>query len=164
MNNLRCNETGKFLKTKSEIEKKINKLEYRSKNREKNIKYQKEYRSLRKNKDKHNEWRRNKKKENPFLWNFKRFKASIKTKFNLSVVDFVNFVKLQKGKCAICGKFFYERNKAMERYNKPNIDHCHKTNKVRGLLCHHCNTGLGQFKDNTIFLKSAINYLEKNND
>lgn len=39
------------------------------------------------------------------------------------------------------------------------IDHCHITNKVRGLLCLHCNTGLGSFKDNIASLTSAISYL-----
>ena len=50
----------------------------------------------------------------------------------------------------------------MERQNKPNIDHCHKTNKIRGLLCHHCNIGLGNFNDNVVNLQLAIKYLEKN--
>lgn len=40
------------------------------------------------------------------------------------------------------------------------IDHDHNTGKVRGLLCHYCNTGLGFFKDSTSSLKSAIKYLK----
>jgi hypothetical protein len=40
------------------------------------------------------------------------------------------------------------------------IDHCHETNLVRGLLCHDCNKGLGNFKDNIIFLQIAIEYLK----
>lgn len=42
------------------------------------------------------------------------------------------------------------------------VDHCHKTGKIRGLLCHKCNTGIGSFQENIARLKSAINYLEKN--
>lgn len=37
---------------------------------------------------------------------------------------------------------------------------CHKSNFVRGLLCHGCNIGLGAFKDDINNLKSAISYLE----
>ena len=40
------------------------------------------------------------------------------------------------------------------------IDHDHSTGKVRGLLCHYCNTGLGFFRDSTSSLKSAIKYLK----
>lgn len=42
------------------------------------------------------------------------------------------------------------------------IDHCHKSNKVRGILCVKCNTGLGKFEDNIEYLQNAIKYLEKN--
>ena len=41
------------------------------------------------------------------------------------------------------------------------IDHCHKTHKVRGLLCHICNTALGQLNDSIDLLKKSIEYLEK---
>jgi len=39
------------------------------------------------------------------------------------------------------------------------VDHCHRSGKVRGILCQGCNTGLGHFKDNTTNLKGAIIYL-----
>lgn len=41
------------------------------------------------------------------------------------------------------------------------IDHCHKTGKIRGALCHGCNVGIGNFKDSPALLKRAIRYLEK---
>jgi hypothetical protein len=60
----------------------------------------------------------------------------------------------QDHKCKIC------KMKA-DLHNELCVDHCHKTGKVRGLLCRQCNTGLGNFRDNTELLKSAIKYLGK---
>lgn len=53
--------------------------------------------------------------------------------------------------CAICGR----------SGGKHEVDHDHKTGKVRGILCSRCNNGLGQFLDNITLLKKAITYLEK---
>ena len=39
------------------------------------------------------------------------------------------------------------------------IDHDHETGKERGLICGHCNTGLGFFRDNPKALRSAASYL-----
>ena len=56
----------------------------------------------------------------------------------------------QNGACAICKLQFTKT---------PCIDHCHATNKVRGLLCNPCNKALGLFQDNVMNLGSAIEYL-----
>lgn len=41
------------------------------------------------------------------------------------------------------------------------VDHCHKTNKIRGVLCNSCNRALGWFKDNPELLQSAFDYLKR---
>jgi len=45
-----------------------------------------------------------------------------------------------------------------------NIDHCHKTGRVRGVLCHHCNCLLGYAREDVNILKSAINYLKRHQE
>lgn len=60
----------------------------------------------------------------------------------------------QNGVCAICGD-------AHETERRLHVDHCHTTNKVRGLLCNSCNNGLGRFKDDPVKLRAAADYVEK---
>ena len=57
----------------------------------------------------------------------------------------------QDGKCAIC------RQPCIKALS---VDHCHKTGRIRGLLCMRCNMALGLFKDDTAMMKRAIDYLE----
>jgi recombination endonuclease VII len=40
------------------------------------------------------------------------------------------------------------------------VDHCHKTDEVRGYLCGYCNPALGSFKDDPKLLRRAADYLE----
>lgn len=64
----------------------------------------------------------------------------------------------QDGKCAIC-KTDPPKDQHKTRLN---IDHCHTTGKIRGLLCDCCNRALGLMRDNTELLQKAIQYLNKN--
>lgn len=68
----------------------------------------------------------------------------------------------QQGRCAICNEE-EKRNTGQGRpTNRLAVDHCHKTGKVRGLLCMACNTAVGAFKDDIEILFSAVTYLEQN--
>lgn len=61
-------------------------------------------------------------------------------------------------RCAICGEEGFRMNSRQK--NTLCVDHCHKTNKVRGLLCNNCNRALGLLQDDKQRLQSAIEYLE----
>jgi hypothetical protein len=82
---------------------------------------------------------------------------TIRTKFGITSEEYDSLLSAQRGSCAICGTtdFSYSRGK------RPHIDHCHETGKVRGLLCGHCNIGIGQFFDNISLLENAITYLKQ---
>jgi hypothetical protein len=73
-------------------------------------------------------------------------------KYGITEDIFLAKLKEQEGRCAICKVEFTEDKISY-------IDHCHKTEKFRGVLCMNCNTGLGHFKDETITLENAIRYL-----
>ena len=59
----------------------------------------------------------------------------------------------QDYKCAICGV------DASELSRELSVDHNHETDEVRGLLCSHCNIGLGNFRDDVDVMSKAIEYL-----
>jgi hypothetical protein len=63
-------------------------------------------------------------------------------------------LEAQGGMCAICGG-------APKENRKLAVDHDHKTGRIRGLLCHKCNTSLGGFQDSPDILRSAIRYLKR---
>ncbi len=77
--------------------------------------------------------------------------------YKITLQDYADMFEQQNGVCAICG--FPES--VMQKGKRQNlaVDHCHKTGKVRGLLCHQCNKGIGNLKDDLDLLASATSYL-----
>jgi hypothetical protein len=76
-----------------------------------------------------------------------------RTRRRIPVPDYVSMLEAQDHRCAICNTHDSELSKPLS------LDHNHSTDEVRGLLCHHCNTGLGLFRDNPELLRAAIAYL-----
>ena len=62
-------------------------------------------------------------------------------------------IKAEVAECVICGDS-----------GPLVVDHDHVTNKVRGMLCNHCNRGLGHFRDSPMLLEFAAQYLYASND
>lgn len=59
----------------------------------------------------------------------------------------------QNGVCKLCGKPPKVGGKSLH------VDHCHKTRRVRGLLCGPCNGAIGQLGDDLAGLRRAARYL-----
>lgn len=65
--------------------------------------------------------------------------------------QYKQMVQAQNSVCAIC----------LSRGTRDlDVDHCHSTGEIRGLLCQDCNLGIGKFKDRTDLLDRASAYLK----
>ena len=79
-------------------------------------------------------------------------KTKLKDKYGLSPSEYDAMLTSQGGGCAICG--------GQSKRDRPlDIDHCHETGKVRGLLCDMCNKAIGMFYDSPKLLFNALAYL-----
>jgi hypothetical protein len=82
------------------------------------------------------------------------YKHNIKKKYGVTEEQYLKIYDKQNGLCAICGQ------KSQTKAGRLALDHCHKTGKIRGLLCVKCNAGIGMLQDDVNVLKSAILYLK----
>ena len=74
----------------------------------------------------------------------------LKQRYGITLDQWEAMAASQGNVCAICRK-------------RPikHTDHCHTTGKIRGLLCHGCNVGLGSFREEVDTMEQAIAYLKK---
>ena len=78
--------------------------------------------------------------------------------YGITQEDYDTLLSKQEYKCFSCNN-----TSGNSKTNKLFVDHCHKTGKVRGLLCHGCNLAIGSVGDNIETLKNLIQYLEIHN-
>lgn len=81
------------------------------------------------------------------------------TQYGITIEKFNDMVKDQNNLCKICLKPETAFNVSGKK-RRLAIDHCHKTGKVRGLLCGKCNNGIGNLKDSIEILERTIMYLK----
>jgi hypothetical protein len=86
----------------------------------------------------------------------------LKRVYSLSVEEYKTLKQNQNNLCKICNKPERAIDRRTKMLKELSVDHCHKTGKVRGLLCSNCNVGLGNFKDDIGVLIKAIKYLHEN--
>lgn len=75
----------------------------------------------------------------------------------IDVPSYQSMIEAQNNQCAICGK--EETRKLKGNVMRLCVDHNHRTGKIRALLCHDCNSGLGKFYDSPDLLTKAAVYL-----
>lgn len=127
--------------------------EYRGKNRQCNACLREKNKKYKVNREKRNAWEREYWAKNPE----KRREKRLKQAFGLSLEEYHDLLIDQGGCCSIC-KEPCSSGSALA------VDHCHKTNLVRGLLCRNCNVGLGNFRDSPQLLRSAATYVERTDE
>lgn len=81
-------------------------------------------------------YKRNKNK----AWITKR-RFGLRQKFGITLEDYERMFRKQRGRCGICNRHAKTFTKSLA------VDHCHKTGKIRGLLCGMCNSFLGRIHD-----------------
>jgi hypothetical protein len=82
---------------------------------------------------------------------------NLKRAYTLTLEAYEAMVVAQDGKCAICKSDNGDTNHKKKLF----VDHDHQTGKVRALLCHRCNSGIGYMRDDVNLLRAAIAYLEE---
>ena len=74
-------------------------------------------------------------------------------KYGITIEDKAEMAKAQGDRCAICKEPLADAVTIC-------VDHCHESDQIRGILCHHCNIGLGHFRDSPKLLQRAAHYLD----
>jgi hypothetical protein len=87
----------------------------------------------------------------------KQREYTLKKKYGITSKQYDEMLHEQDYKCYICQKHEDKLDRSLA------VDHCHKTGKVRGLLCGNCNRFLGQINDDINTAERLVLYLQKYN-
>lgn len=90
---------------------------------------------------------------------FRTRRVWIKEHYGITPEQYKEMLYFQDYKCRIC-----LREHVDTKYKKLTVDHDHKTEKVRALLCRQCNIMLGMAKDQVDTLRKAAEYIEAYNE
>jgi len=82
-------------------------------------------------------------------------RSHLKRMYGMTLEEYNIMLENQNGVCKIC-----KLSETCYRNNFLAVDHCHVTNKIRGLLCSNCNRGIGLLKENIETLNNMIEYIK----
>lgn len=90
----------------------------------------------------------------PVLADVTRLDGYYRRTYGIGFVQYGRMYLRQKGLCAIC--------RGVPPAGRPLfVDHDHADGRVRGLLCDHCNRGIGYLRDNPRSLQRAARYVTR---
>ncbi|GHF49430.1 recombination endonuclease VII [Streptomyces morookaense] len=105
----------------------------------------------------HSEWHRNATASDGLSTRCKACRAAegraghLKRTYGITEAQRDEMITAQAGVCCIC-----------LAASAVHVDHCHETDRVRGVLCFNCNSALGKLRDDVGVMRRAIAYLEGN--
>ena len=85
----------------------------------------------------------------------------LRYKFNITLDDYDRMYREQDGKCALCKKPESAKDGRSGKIRRLAVDHCHETDRVRGLLCYRCNHLIGCLGDTVESVQRVISYMER---
>jgi len=85
-----------------------------------------------------------------------RKNSYLKRTYGITHNHYLKMLEDQDGCCDACGLPATE-----EVHGVLDVDHCHETGNVRGLLCRHCNLALGNAREDINVLLGLIDYIKK---
>jgi hypothetical protein len=95
-------------------------------------------------------YQQNRAKADPNYWRAK----AIKGRYGITIEEYAQLLNAQGNRCAIC-------RQPADKMERKCIDHCHRTGKVRGILCQSCNVALAHLRDDPLIALLASEYLER---
>lgn len=124
--------------------------EYRRRLNERNAKHKRTPHALAKSRERLRRYRKTESGRRSIL------NSVLKKHYGITLADFERLLSNQGGVCAICKKA-----RVSKTHPRLNVDHCHKTGRVRGLLCWMCNRGIGLLGDDRSIILAAAEYLRR---
>jgi len=99
------------------------------------------------------------KKKNPDRYAKALWRCRLQKEYGIDEEEYDKMFDRQNGVCAICGKP-ESRLHSSGKVTKLCVDHDHDTGRVRGLLCHRCNTVIGML-NSVELLDKAKSYIKE---
>lgn len=107
------------------------------------------------------EYQRRKRKADKLVDKDRYRRWELKKSFGITIEQYDEMLWRQNGVCAICKQKEVTKDVKSGEIRSLAVDHCHKSNAIRGLLCQRCNRVLGKIQDSIEILDSMRKYLLK---